>query len=135
VERESEVSENHPRFWSRNFWKSDSNVSYVLLAIGGVALYVLVQLPGDATTSGTLAWTITRARVWKSALPIATLLLNGVAMAMITVSIFELLKEGVARFLYRRSTRREFDEFFGEKASSSEHKGVIVLQSDQIDKI
>jgi hypothetical protein len=59
-------------------------------------------------------------------------LLNGIATAMITVSLFELLKLLIQLGLYRFTFRRAFDQFFGDDASSDSAKGIIYLQSDEV---
>jgi hypothetical protein len=60
------------------------------------------------------------------------LLVGGVAMALITVSIFELFKVSLHWVIYNWSFRKTFDQFFGDNASSHTSKGVIILQSDEI---
>jgi hypothetical protein len=101
-----------------------NRLAYLWLTFVGVALFLIGQLQ-----------IIFKPLTWKVIESVFVLLLNGIAMAVITVSIFELLKDAIARFLYNHSIRKVFDEFFGEGASSAGRKGVIILQSDQIDKI
>ncbi len=55
-----------------------------------------------------------------------------VAMIMITVSIFEIIKSSVEYGLSYWSHRRRSDEFFGDKASSVGNKALIILEPTNV---
>jgi hypothetical protein len=61
-----------------------------------------------------------------------TVLLGGLAMALVTVSLFELFKLLIQYVLYYLSFRVQFDQFFGDDATSRSRNGIVYLQSDTI---
>jgi len=70
-----------------------------------------------------------QANVWYA------LLLMPVAMIMITVSVFEVIKSSVEYVLSYWSLRRRFDEFFGDHASSAGDKAFVILEPTNVPEL
>ncbi|MQA28728.1 MAG: hypothetical protein GEU82_02655 [Luteitalea sp.] len=131
------------RFTPRpKFWTSSTAV-FLCLFLGGLALWAVLfhVLPptrfaggnddAQATTQvGLILWRdfylSQRSSFWAS-------LAAACATAVITVSVFELLKCLMEFWMGIVSARRAFDQFFGEDASHPNRAGVVVLQVERID--
>ena len=61
--------------------------------------------------------------------------LTGLSMTMLTVSVFELLKLFAQYAVYYLGRGRGFDRFFGDHASSCSGRGVILVQSDDLNSL
>lgn len=63
------------------------------------------------------------------------LLVGAFAVAMITVSLFELLKTAIQFVVYHFSITKEINTFFGEGATKDSNKARIILQEDSLENV
>jgi len=116
---------------------------YLLLLLVGLLIFAVVLLlapPTKLILDPTGANTNITQNTWRDLALVQVnkwyvLLLMPVAMIMITVSMFEVIKSTVEYILNYWSHRRRFDEFFGDKASTAGDKALILLEPTNVPEL
>ena len=118
---------------------------YLLLLIVGLLIFsavlsfapptTLVIDPTSAKADASVPQTVRRDLTLVQVNRWYVLLLMPVAMIMITVSMFEVIKSAVEHLLNYWSHRRRFDEFFGDKASAAGNKALILLEPTNVPEL